>query len=336
MSFTADIFENTIKIVSTANENIFYASWTPYEHVVGLMLSFFLFFSFAGMLYGKFNKTFFLSILLFSVIWTGLSEFSLYYGFFCKPFLNLSKFGSCFVIEHISGGDINTPTQLFIELDNIGNKLWHALLGLVPTWGGWKLLSHNMMIECGLLLVALLYLATYAAFFAIFTSTIVMQFVLFMVGPLFIVSFAFPKTRFLAFNWFKAQFTFSLTCIMSAIFMGLNLWIFDNVTDHFAQLNADDPIFTPEYMGLLVVLALAFYLVLKAPSVASSLTGGQADSTGGLGMAIMAIGGAGAGAAAKLGSNKLTQGALGKVGGGAKKLGGYGLSKAGNALGLSR
>lgn len=290
-------------IYSFMKKNLYYYTKELSEAIIDssggmihLLVTLFFIFGFIGIMTHKLKKDMAISIVLIPILWTLISQGTLYLDYCCYPFLDFAESASSFLIGFTSKADITDIPSLFQELDKIFGKLWETLMSLSPSGGILKDNVHVFKVQFALGLVALIYLLVYICFFVVLCTSVFSMHLLFILGGPFIFLAAFQKTRHLTMNWVKAQFTYALTIIFATLTMALCLHGFDLIVTMFSRTEFGDKIFTSQYLAVVAMAALAFMMVLKSSSIAASLTGGQADNNSGVGQALSAAGGAVAGA----------------------------------------
>lgn len=267
--------------------------------VVHLIVSFYFIFGFFGVMTHRFKPDMLWSVVLIPCLWSLLSYDNLYLEYCCYPFLDLAEGASSFLIGFTGAENVTDIYSLFRALDSIFSKLWTTVMSLSPSGGILSDTIHLFKVELALTIITIAYLLVYICFFVTLCTSIFSMYALFMLGGPFVFLAAFRKTRHLTMNWIRALFTFALTIIFSCLVMAICLHGFELTISVFTATKLGDEIFSLQYISVVVMAALAFILVLKTPSLAAALTGGQADNSSMLSSTLSMAGGVAVAGAAK-------------------------------------
>lgn len=143
-----------------------------------------------------------------------------------------------------------------------------------------------------------------------------------IIGGICLFFAAFKGTRFLAVAWFRSLCHEGLTIIFASLIMGIS----GNIIQKLMKVLVDTDvgsvgIFTPQYFAVLLASVMGFLMLLKAPQLASSLSGGSAGSTSGVAAAVGSVAGMGvAKMKSSWGGNKSGGSGGGRAGGGGGSL----------------
>jgi len=115
-----------------------------------------------------------------------------------------------------------------------------------------------------------------------------------IIGGVCLFFAAFKGTRFLAVAWFRSLCHEGLTIIFASLIMGISGNIIQTLMKVLVDTDVGSTgIFTPQYFAVLLASVMGFLMLLKAPQLASSISGGSAGSTSGVAAAVGSVAGLG-------------------------------------------
>lgn len=317
-TITNDLQKHTVNVLSALSGAV--------GEIIWWVVYFYFLFAFFSLMTGRLKdpKQTAISALLVTIFYSVISDGAFFYNYLCLPFKEVAENVSAILIGQTSGGYATDIESLFVQLDNACGVIGGAILDLTPEGGWLKDTLHIIKVTIGLGILSLAFLTVYIAFFVMLSIAMFSMHMLFMLGPLFIFFAAFEQTRGLCWGWVKAQLTFVLLIIFTTLAVSICLENFTETAEMFARTQSTDEIFNLRYFAALCWSLLSLAMLLKAPDLAASLTGGQAGSTAGIAAGISTAGALATGGMTAAG---------GAAGGLALKGAGKGASAAGKGLG---
>ncbi|WP_424686530.1 MAG: type IV secretion system protein [Halarcobacter ebronensis] len=199
--------------------------------------------------------------ILFPLISSAIFNLETYNEFVSTPIINLKDFITS-KISSLTGNE-----NIFTWLDTIFIKLFTEVSATL--WNG-NFLFNIANYVFGFLLVAV-YFILYL-FATIFTlESLVAVYLLLLIGPIFIIFFAFNETKFITSAWFKSLMTYWLYAPFTALII-----LFAQGVVSVATKESVGNVF-----GMLFTLfagALCVYFIKKVPEYANSITMGVSNS----------------------------------------------------------
>ncbi|MBU1404321.1 MAG: type IV secretion system protein [Proteobacteria bacterium] len=205
----------------------------------------------------------------------------IYFKWVADPFKFLVFDLSTFLISY--GSETKNYGDIFRNLDAAFGKLVTAMDQIMPKDNFITNAGLYIKAAAALTLLGLAFAAAYFAFFFLFAMSIFALHVLFIVGGICIIFASFPQTRHITWQWLRTLINYGLTAIFASLIMSMFLSGINTAIDDLARIaQTTNEIFTTEYATALVWAALAFGMLLKAPDLAASLSGGTAGSSAGI------------------------------------------------------
>lgn len=264
---------------------------------------------------GAATKDFALSCFLVVFLTSIVFSPGVYQGYVFDPFVGTVEDISNFFVSKGAGVPISSQGDIFNymgkTLDSINsiNKKLEDNVGFLDS------LSFYMSLKVGVaqLILACVYVACIAAYLYLVLQAWFAIFMYMIIGGICVFFASFKATRFVAIAWFRALSHEGLTIIFASLIMGISGNIINLLVTVFETSDPSNGIFTAQYFAVFMACALGFLLLLKAPQLASAISGGSAGSTAGVAAAV----GSGAGlglAAIKKTANATVGRGLGKIG----------------------
>lgn len=237
---------------------------------------------------------------------TMVFESSIYMDWIYGTFMDTSQHLSSFMAS--SGKNTSGLAGIFQSVDAIFGKIFSIIDVVYSKGGAWWHVGTNM--EIGIVIFGLT--IVFGSLYAIFTVLIIqgwlMLQLLIAVGGIPIILSGTPFTRHIFTSWLRACFQYALTPVFTAAVMGLTITALDSAVAHLQTIDIiKNGVFNADVGAVFLIGVVSIWLHLKAPELASALTGGTMTQMGG------AIGGAASLAGGVMGaarSSGLRQGGL--------------------------
>lgn len=293
----AGVFGSYMDFLANATSNIFSALQNEFQpfarSIVAIyivIVSYNLFRGNTGAATTEFATSIFLIVALSGLVF----ESSAYQSWVFSPFTGTVTDISNFFVSKGAGVPITSQGDIFKYMGTTMDKIYEITDKMERTVG--LLDSFWISIKTGF--AQLVLLGVYVACIAIYLYLILQAwFAIFMymvIGGVCIFFAAFKGTRFITVSWLRALSHEGLTIIFSSLIMGISGNIIQELIKVFAlQDFGESGVFTAQFFAVFLACAMGGLMLLKAPQLAASISGGSAGSTAGVGAMVGGLAGLG-------------------------------------------
>lgn len=293
------VFGMYMEFLKTAVGNIFGAlqgSFRPFARTIVIIYVIIVGFNCFWGNFGPATKELGLSCLLIVGLSGLVFETSAYQSWVMDPFIGTVGDLSNFFVSKGAGVPINSQGDIFIYMGStlesiykVSGQIERAYSSINPLnwltslqiWGAQIILGGSYVACIAIYLYLIL-----QAWFAIFMYMII--------GGICLFFAAFKGTRFLAVAWFRSLCHEGLTIIFCSLIMGISGNIIQELIKTLAGMEMGlTGVFTPQFLAVILASFMACLMLLKAPQLASSISGGSAGSTSGIAAAVGTVAGMG-------------------------------------------
>lgn len=320
---TAEMFGSMLDQLRMYTEGIYPSLMDSFDIWVRVFVTLYLTLAGIGVATGYFKeatKQVITSMVLVVLLHTLIMESNSYFFWIVQPYVDLVFDVSTFFVANDGSFSVGFD-NLFQNLDMMLAKLF-LILDEIKAEGG--LLSDAwfyVKAAIASLLLILLFGFLYAAFLAIIIMAYFSIYALFVVGGICIFFAAFKQTRFIFSAWLRGIFNYGLLAVFAAIIMSICMFGLNHGVDKFLTVASQSTIFGKDYWTAVFWCCVSIAMILKAPDLASVISGGSAGSTMGIAAGMGLLGSTVLGGASKIlvGDNK--NGLLPKAGRGLGSVG---------------
>lgn len=290
------VFGKYMDFLATATGNIFGAlqgSFMPFAVSVVtlyiLVVGYKLLRGDLGAATKEFATSCFLIVFLASLVFSP----GVYQEYIFSPFIGTVSDLSSFFVSKGAGVPINSQADILNYMGTTLESIWTINTKMDEAVGFLdKLSAFSFKVLFAELMLAGAYIACIAAYIYMILQAWFAIFMYMIIGGICVFFSAFKATRFLTVAWFRSLSHEGLTIIFSSLIMGISGNIIQSLITILKDVDVGaNGIFTPQYFAVLLASILAFLMLLKAPQLAGSLSGGSAGSTSGVAAAVGTLAG---------------------------------------------
>lgn len=293
------VFTEYMRFLNDAVSNIFAALQGSFAGFASVIVTVYIVFVSFGMFFGRISKDFWVSCFLVAGLSALVFSPGQYQSWVFDPFVGTVTDLSNFFVSKGAGVPINAEGDILNYMGTTLNDIWEItdkmernLSLLDRTVNIW--LAFKVGVAQAVLLGS--YVACIAGYMYLILQAWFAIYMYMIIGGICLFFAAFKGTRFLAVAWFRSLCHEGLTIIFASLIMGIS----GNMIQKLMKILTDTDvgvtgIFTPQYFAVLLASIMGFLMLLKAPQLAASISGGSAGSTSGVTAAVGSIAGMGVG-----------------------------------------
>lgn len=293
------VFTEYMRFLNDAVSNIFAALQNGFYGFALVIVQVFVVVTAFGMIAGRIPKDFGLNCLLVAGLSGLVFSPSNYQYWIFDPFVGTVKDLSNFFVSKGAGVPIQAQGDILNYMGSTLNDIWQISdkmdrnLSMLDSW-----LNLWLALRVGLAQAILLgsYVACIAGYMYLVLQAWFAIYMYMIIGGICLFFAAFKGTRFLAVAWFRSLCHEGLTIVFAALIMGISGNIIQKLIKILSNTDVGATgVFTPQYFAVLLASIMGFLMLLKAPQLAASISGGSAGSTSGVTAAVGSIAGMGVG-----------------------------------------